>query len=200
MLGLLLNDEHHIAAGVVLEIVARQVLEAAVDGDLRQQIDAIVLEAPEIVIVDGRQGPWTADHIVELGVMRIPPVVVVLYIEFECIARRIVDLARHQSLVALVVGNGGQLRLREIQQRIGMFNVRGEGQIIGKIVAVLAPHRGDFVVAAPIGAARLVLIVHNRLESRRLIVRCVDDEMIAANRVSVVAVVLLRLIGVVAER
>src|SRR6202000_3029992 len=120
---------------------------------------AIVLETPKIVIVDGRQGSGAADDIVELGVMGIPPVIVVLDIQLEFIAGCVVDLGADQVLVALVVGDGRQFRLRKIQIRIGMFIGRGEGAGIREIVGVLGAKGGDFVEAAPIGAAGLELIV-----------------------------------------
>src|SRR5580698_8979827 len=101
--------------------------------------------------------------------MGIPPVVVVLYIELELIARRVVNFCDDQVLVALVVGNRGKFRLRKIQIRIGMFIRRGESKVVREIVGVLGSKRGYLVEAATIGAAGLELIIRERLDAGCLI-------------------------------
>src|SRR4029453_16610681 len=101
--GVLLDPQAIIAPGKVLEVVAGEVLERAARRDARQQVCAVVLEAPEFAVADdsGSAGP---DRVVPLAPVRVPPVVVALDQQLRDSARREIELAARDVLDPFVVG------------------------------------------------------------------------------------------------
>jgi hypothetical protein len=54
--GVFLDQQNIIAAGVILEVITGEVLEPAARRNARQQVCAVVLEAPEFSVADDRGG------------------------------------------------------------------------------------------------------------------------------------------------
>src|SRR4029453_4946604 len=114
--GVLLDQQDIIAPGIVLEVVASEVLERAARRDARQQLLTLVLERPEFRFAADSGGAGS-DRVVTLAPLRVPPVVVALDQQLCDVARREIELAARDVLDALVVGGLEAADLGEARAR-----------------------------------------------------------------------------------
>src|SRR4029450_11879060 len=84
---------------------------------LRQEVRAVVLVTPELLVADDIDVPGLADDVLLLGVVRIPPVVIPLEEELHGLARREIDLRTEDVLVPFVEDVRRPSSLRETRPR-----------------------------------------------------------------------------------
>src|SRR5262249_52843445 len=138
--------------------------------------------------------------IVELGVVRVPPMIIALDEKLQHLARRVVELGGEKILFALIECDCREKSLRIVEPGIRMLIPCGEPQVVQKVVGVFGAERRYIVAAVAVGSARLKIRVGKRLIALGLIVAAVEQKFAAPKLGANIAIDVLAVIGVAAKR
>ncbi len=150
------------------------------------------------MIVDDVEAPGDRRIVVELGVVRPPPVVVALDEELQVLAGRDVDLAGEDVLVAVVEGLGDRLGLGVVEPPLVVLLGDRHAHLVGDIQGVFAAEADHAVGAVALGGAGLEVFHREGQETFRRVHRSVDDQPARAHLVAHIAVQMVAGIGVAA--
>ncbi len=199
-LVVLLDDQHLVAAAVLLQVVAEIGLHALGDVKLAERVHPVVLEAPEGVLIELVERAGGREVVVEGVVVGVPVVPVALEVEAQPVHRLIVDLHRRQVFLAGVDVARHAVWLGIIDVAVRVLVRGAEAQVVGEVVGVLAAQRQDLIAAPPMGRAGLVVLGPEGQIAVRLVGRAVDHELALADAVAEEGVQVGALVGVPGHR
>ena len=173
------DQQHIVLAGILLEVVAREVFERAARRELAEDVDALVLEAPVGVQIgrhlpgDARAGAGIRQLVADRGVGRIPVVPVALHENLGPVSSFDVDADAGDVLVPLVHGVSDEAWVGVVDGGVGMLVAGVDGDTVAELEAVFAAIVQHVVAAVAVGRAGSKGVVG--LEPIALVVRGEQD-------------------------
>ncbi len=168
-LGVLVDDQDGVTAGIVLEVVAEIEVQPRGGAHPGHGVDPAIDVAPGVVVVDHVDAAGRRGVVVELGVVGPPPMVVGLDEQLQLVAGREIDLAAEDVLVALIEGALDAVRVGVIERALVVLLGDAEAHALGQVDRVLAADAEQLVAALALGGAGLEFGPRERQEAVRLV-------------------------------
>ncbi len=176
MLGVLVDHQHCVAARIALEVVAEVEVEPRPRDHARQGVEAAVGEAPGIMVVDHVDASRGGRIVVELRVVRPPPVVVALQEDLQPLAGGQIDFAPQDVLVARVEGALDAVRVGVVESPLVVLLGHREADLRGEVDLVLPADAQHLVAAVALGGAGLELRLREGAEAVGVVGRAIDHQ------------------------